>query len=74
MFSSKYMPCAECGASVERSLFDSHACVAERRLDYQMFCLRTEIADFEKQLRVYLETRHGRFESFVAARDVRRRT
>lgn len=72
MFSSKYMPCAECGASVEREAVDSHTCVLERRLEYQMFRMRSEIAAFDSRLREYLDSDRGRFARFLAARQVRR--
>ena len=72
MFSSKYMPCAECGASVERTAAEAHQCVPARRVEYQMFRMRPEIAGFESRFREYLECDHGRFESYLAARQVRR--
>jgi hypothetical protein len=72
MFGSRYMPCAECGASVDRGSAGSHSCDAERRLDYRLFQLRDEIAAFDRLLAEYLESPRGRFEVWYAA--ARRRT
>ena len=47
MFRSRYMPCEECGASVDRTGLPGHECSPERRADYQMFGLRDEVAQLE---------------------------
>lgn len=39
--------------------------------EYQMFGLREEIAGFEDRLRHFLQTSGGRFEVWLAARQVR---
>lgn len=70
---SRYMPCPECGTSVERSAAAAHACDPERRLDYQLFGLRDEIASFESRFHAFLESARGRFELWYAARERRRR-
>jgi hypothetical protein len=49
-----------------------HRCDPDRAVSYQMFTLREEIADFEDQLRGYLETAQGRFERWLAVRHLRR--
>lgn len=72
MFISRYMPCSECGASVERSALDSHTCDPGRRLDYQMFGLREEIAGFENAFHTYLRGTRGQFDMWMAAQEVRR--
>lgn len=72
MFSSRYMPCAECGASVDRHSDLAHTCDRERLLDYQMFALREEIASFQSRFAQFLESPHGRFERWLAAQEVRR--
>jgi hypothetical protein len=71
MFRSRFMPCQECGASVERTGLPGHECSPERLADYQMFGLRDEVAQLETGLRHFLETTTGRFESWLAARQVR---
>jgi hypothetical protein len=71
MFSSSFMPCSECGESLERSAAATHRCDPERLVEYQMFGLRDEIAKFEVKLYRYLQTASGRFEVWLAARDVR---
>lgn len=70
MFSSRFMPCPECGESVERSAVD-HQCSGDRLVEYQMFMLRKEVADFPNQLQAYLDSPRGQFEAYVAARDLR---
>ena len=66
------MPCPDCGASLEREEEDAHACEQERRLDYEMFQLRAEIAGFERGLAAYLASPKGRFESWYAERERKR--
>jgi hypothetical protein len=65
------MPCQECGASVDRTGLAGHECAPERRLDYQVFGLRDEVAQLETGIGRYLATAAGRFESWIAARQVR---
>lgn len=71
MFASRYLPCAECGASVERVAADDHRCTLERLADYRMFALREEIEAFEDRLADYLVTGQGQFDVWLAARQVR---
>ena len=72
MFTSRFMPCPECGESVERSIgLDQHQCSRERWASYQMFRLRDEIDQLESGVHRYLNTASGRFESWLAARQVR---
>ncbi|MDQ3992137.1 MAG: hypothetical protein M3229_00610 [Actinomycetota bacterium] len=66
------MPCPECGTSVERTAAAAHACDPERRLDFQLFGLREEIASLEAGIRAYLASARGRFELWYAARERRR--
>jgi hypothetical protein len=73
MFSSRFMPCPDCGASLERAERDEHACSHERWLDYQIFHLGDEIAQLDTQLRRYLASSHGRFEAWYAERRRHRR-
>lgn len=73
MFSSRFMPCSGCGASVEREAPHTHECDPERKLDYEMFALRDGVARFDDDLLVFLSSPTGQFETFVAARQVRRR-
>lgn len=72
MFLSSHMPCAECGASVERAAADSHTCDPDRRTDFQMAALASGVAAFDADLGEYLAGNEGRFEVWLAARDVRR--
>jgi hypothetical protein len=64
---SKYMPCPECGASPGGEDQDEHTCDHERRLDFQLFRLRGQIAGFELDLFRFLESPQGRFEVWYAA-------
>ncbi len=72
LFHSRYMPCSDCGASVERTLAVAHACDPERRLDFQLFGLRDEIVQLESGIHAYLTSTRGRFELWYAARERRR--
>ena len=63
---AKYMPCPECGASLAGEEPDEHVCDDERRIDFQMFRLRGQIARFELDLAQFLETPGGRFEAWYA--------
>ena len=71
MFRSRFMPCSECGASVDRTVLPVHVCSSERSADYQMFGLGDEVAQLESGVVRYLATAAGRFESWLAARPVR---
>jgi hypothetical protein len=71
VFRSRFMPCLECGASVDRTELPVHECSPHRWADYQMFGLRGEVAQLEAGIRHYLATGAGRFESWLAARQVR---
>lgn len=71
MFTSRYMPCPECGDSVERLAAEAHRCDPDRLVSYRMFTLREEIAAFESRLHNYLDTGQGRFERWLAARMIR---
>ena len=70
MFASRFMPCPECGASIDRHETRPHQCESERRVDYEMFSLRHDVAAFEARLREHLDTSQGRFEMWLARRDV----
>lgn len=71
MFRSRFMPCQECGASVDRTGLLGHECLPERWADYQMFGLRGEVAQLDTEIRRYLATASGRFESWLAGRQIR---
>jgi hypothetical protein len=66
---SRYMPCAECGASVDQSASGIHLCEPERWLDFHLFQLRDEITAFDAQLAAWLATARGRFAAWIAERD-----
>ena len=68
---SRYMPCPECGASVERVEAGAHECDGERQLDFRLFQLREEIVAFDAQLAAWLASARGRFAAWVAERDRR---
>lgn len=63
---SRYMPCPDCGASLLGEDRDEHTCDTERRLDFQMFQLRGEIARFDYDLAAYLTSPEGKFEAWYA--------
>jgi hypothetical protein len=66
---SAYKPCPECGASLSRAASGEHVCDDERRLDFNLFQLRDEIASFDAQLSAWLATTRGRFAAWLAERD-----
>lgn len=71
MFASRFMPCPACGGSVERSMSGMHRCDPDRRVSFQMFALREEIAGVEHQFHDFLDTAQGRFERWLASRQLR---
>ena len=68
LFQSRYMPCPECGGSVDRLESDEHVCDHERQVKYQLFQLRDEVAEFDSELECYLASPRGLFEQWYAAR------
>lgn len=64
----QHMPCDDCGASVARAQRDQHSCDVERRLDFELFQLRSEVDAFDEEFAVYLESPLGRFAAWYAAR------
>jgi hypothetical protein len=68
---SRFMPCPDCGVSVDRVGAGTHLCEPERLLDFRLFQLREEIATFDAQLAAWLETTRGRFAAWLAERDRR---
>jgi hypothetical protein len=71
VFPSRFMPCEDCGASIDRYASQPHRCDAERRVDYQMFALRDGVERFEAALARFLASPAGEFEAFLAGRRVR---
>ena len=69
-----FMPCTECGASVPQGKEEAHRCDPERRLDYVMFQLRSEVQAFDRRLGEYLDSPRGRFEQWDAERRRRKGT
>lgn len=72
MFVSRYLPCPDCGESVVRDSLETHACDPGRRADFLMFGLREEVSALEATFEEYVRSPVGRFEAWLAARDVRR--
>jgi hypothetical protein len=66
---SRYMPCSECGGSVDRAASGPHLCEPERLLDFRLFQLRPEIGAFDAQLTTWLASARGRFAAWIAERD-----
>jgi len=63
------MPCPECGASVAVAAEAAHVCDPDRRLDYELFQLRSETAGLDAEIEDYLSSTKGRFEQWYAERD-----
>jgi hypothetical protein len=70
MYPSRFMPCVECGASVEQSKLQKHRCQTEQLVEYQVFRMHAAIARFEEDLKAYLHSSRGKFEAWLAARQV----
>ncbi len=66
-----FMPCPECGESVAVANEREHVCNPERRIDFELFQLRGEIATLGDELARYLSSARGRFEQWYAERDRR---
>jgi hypothetical protein len=66
---SRYMPCPECGTSLDRTESVPHVCDLERLLDFRLFQLRDEIAAFDAQLADWLRSARGGFAAWIAERD-----
>ncbi len=65
----RHLPCSDCGAAVERSKRDEHACDREQLVGYQIFQLRDEIDALEAEVAVYFGSARGRFDLWCAERD-----
>lgn len=72
VFWSGQVPCATCGEAVDSAGADAHACDADRRVEFQMVALRHQIQSFDRDLQAFLAGNEGRFETWLAARQVRR--
>ena len=70
LFASR-MPCAQCGASVSRVRTETHSCDPRRRVEFQMAALTSRLAAFEDDFRRYLAGNEGRFEVWLAERELR---
>jgi hypothetical protein len=65
----RFMPCADCGVSVEQAEADAHVCDREQWLDFRLFQLRDEIAGFDAQFAAWLLSARGRFAAWLAERE-----
>jgi len=72
VFRSRFMPCPDCGESVERGEPTPHVCDPARVVEFQMFGLRREVDRLDDALREHLATPSGRFEAWMAWHEVRR--
>ena len=66
-----YTSCPDCGTSVrlETLAAELHRCDGHQRLEHVIrVALAVEVDIFEHQWRAYLDSPHGRFEVFCAAR------
>ena len=72
MFRSRFMPCRDCGASVDRENPDAHVCDPARLVELHLFALRVDAGRLEEELTAYLDSPTGQFEVWRARRSVRR--
>ncbi len=66
-----FMPCSDCGASVQRTEAGRHVCESEQKLDYELFQLRHELDALEADLKRFLTSPSGRFALWYAERERR---
>jgi len=71
VYVSRYMPCEYCGESLDTAVPHPHLCSPERRADFEMFAMRHDIADFDNRFRAYLDSPAGRFDVWLAAKQLR---
>lgn len=64
-----FMPCPTCGASVAVETEATHVCDPERRLDFEVFQHRAELASLETEIGTFLSSPRGRFEQWYAERE-----
>ena len=74
MFGSRFMPCPECGESVDREEPGPHVCDPDRLVAHHLFGLRSDVARLEESIAEYLESPSGQYEAWQARRVVRRGT
>lgn len=67
-FTLRHIPCADCGASVAKTELDEHVCDRERRVDYDLFQLRDDLARLEEEYRAFLASPAGKFALWQARR------
>jgi hypothetical protein len=66
-----FMPCPACGASVAVETGAEHVCDPERRLDFELFQHRGELAALETEIQAFMGSPRGRFEQWYAERERR---
>jgi hypothetical protein len=64
-----FMPCPTCGASVAAESEAAHVCDPDRRLDFELFQHRAELAALETEIDEFLHSPRGRFEQWYAERE-----
>jgi len=69
-----FMPCPECGASVEVAAATDHVCDPDRRLDFVMFQLRAEVSALGAEIEDFFSSARGRFEQWYADQERRKPT
>jgi hypothetical protein len=71
MFGSQFMPCHDCGASVDHHDPSEHVCDPDELVDFHLFALRSDVERLEEGVTAYLDSPTGRFEVWQAGREVR---
>jgi hypothetical protein len=67
-----FMPCPACGASVAVAAEGEHVCNPDRRVDFELFQLRAEVASLGAEIENYLSSARGRFEEWCAEHERRK--
>jgi len=71
MFGSRFMPCHDCGASVDHHDPSAHVCDPDELVDFHLFALRSDVGRLEESVTAYLDSPTGRFDVWQARREVR---
>ena len=73
MFGSQFMPCRDCGASVDHHDPTEHVCAPDALVAFHLFALRSDVERLEESVTAYLDSPTGRFDVWRARRKVQRK-
>ena len=68
----EYTTCSDCGTSIAPAALADHHCDERQRIDHAARVAVDGLEGLVGEIRRYLDSPHGRFEAFCAARERRR--